>query len=50
MAGWRLIMERPLEKLETEIAAQPIDERDRFRVLQIKEKFARLSSNTDPPA
>jgi integrase len=41
MTGWRPIMERLLEQLEAVITAQPIDERDRFRVLQIKEKFGR---------
>jgi hypothetical protein len=46
MAGWRPIMERLLEKLEAEITAQPIHERDRFRVLQIKEKFGRLTVYT----
>jgi len=42
MTGWRPIMERLLEQLEAEITSQPIDERDRFRILQIKEKFGRL--------
>jgi streptogramin lyase len=42
-AGWRPILERLLGRLETEIAAQPMDDRDRFRVLQIKEKFGRLT-------
>jgi hypothetical protein len=42
-AGWRPILERLLGRLEAEIAAQPMDDRDRFRVLQIKEKFGRLT-------
>ena len=40
--GWRAIMERLLVRLEAVIAAQPVDERDRFRILQVKEKFGRL--------
>ena len=40
-AGWRAIMERLLVRLEAMIAAQPVDERDRFRILQVKEKFGR---------
>jgi hypothetical protein len=46
MTGWRPIMERLLYKLEAEITAQPIEERDRFRILQIKEKFGRLTVYT----
>jgi hypothetical protein len=46
MTGWRPIMERLLEQLEAEITAQPIEERDRFRILQIKEKFGRLTVYT----
>ncbi len=46
MTGWRPIMERLLEKLEAEITAQPIEQRDRFRILQIKEKFGRLTVYT----
>jgi hypothetical protein len=42
-ACWRPILERLLERLEAEIAAQPVDDRDRFRALQIKEKFGRLT-------
>ena len=42
-AGWRPIMERLLERLEEEIEAQPLHDRDRFRILQIKEKFGRLT-------
>lgn len=42
-AGWRSIMERLLQRLEAEIAAQPADHRDRFRIVQIKEKFGRLT-------
>jgi hypothetical protein len=41
-AGWRGIVERLLEKLERAIASQPPDERDRFRVVQLKEKFGSL--------
>jgi hypothetical protein len=46
MTGWRPILERLLYKLEAEITAQPIEERDRFRILQIKEKFGRLTVYT----
>ena len=46
MTGWRPIMERLLEQLEAEINAQPSMERDRFRILQIKEKFGRLTVYT----
>lgn len=42
-AGWRAIMERLLHRLEAEIAFQPADQRDRFRIVQIKEKFGRLT-------
>jgi hypothetical protein len=42
-AGWRPILERLLGRLEALIGAQPMDARDRFRVLQIKEKFGRLT-------
>jgi hypothetical protein len=42
-AGWRAIMERLLERLEAEIARQPPDQRDGFRIAQIKEKFGRLT-------
>jgi hypothetical protein len=31
-----------LERLEALIAAQPADERDRFRIIDVKEKFGRL--------
>jgi hypothetical protein len=41
--GWRSIMERLLARLEAVIAVQPPDERDRFRILQVKEKFGRLT-------
>jgi hypothetical protein len=43
MTGWRAIVERLLANLEAEIAARAVDERDRFRILQIKEKFGRLT-------
>ena len=46
MAGWRPILVRLLEQLEMVIEAQPVDERDRFRILQIKEKFGRLTVYT----
>jgi hypothetical protein len=42
-AGWRSLVERLLVRLEAEIAAQPAEQRDRFRILQIKEKFGRLT-------
>jgi hypothetical protein len=42
-AGWRTIMERLLEGLEAAIVARPAEERDRYRIVQIKEKFGRLT-------
>ena len=42
-AGWRPILERLLRRLEAEIEAQPLDDRDRFRILQIREKSGRLT-------
>jgi hypothetical protein len=47
MAGWRPILERLLGRLESEIVAQPAEERDRFRIVQIKEKFGRLTVYLD---
>src|SRR6266498_2418701 len=44
--GWRPILERLLARLEAVITAQPVDERDRFRILQVKEKFGRLTVYT----
>jgi hypothetical protein len=44
VAGWREVLARLLERLEMAIAAQPVGERDRFRVLQIKEKYGRLTA------
>ena len=44
VAGWRGLLEQLLERLETAIAAQPVGERDRFRILQIKEKYGRLAT------
>jgi hypothetical protein len=41
--GWQPLVERLLLQLETAIAAQPVGERDRFRILQVKEKFGRLT-------
>jgi hypothetical protein len=41
-AGWRGLIERLFEKLECAIAFQAPDERDRFRIIQLKEKFGRL--------
>ena len=37
------ILERLLGRLEAEIAAQPMDYRERFQILQIKEKFGQLT-------
>ena len=42
-AGWRPLMERLLARVEAVITAQQVDERDRFRILQVKEKFGRLT-------
>ena len=39
-------MERLLVRLEAMITTQPVDERDRFRILQVKEKFGRLTVYT----
>ena len=36
-------MERLLARLEAVITAQPVDERNRFGILQVKEKFGRLT-------
>ena len=41
--GWRAIMERLLARLEAAITTQSVDKRDRFRILQVKEKFGRLT-------
>jgi hypothetical protein len=41
--GWRQIIEQLLVRLEAAIAAQPVGSRDDFRVVQIKEKFGRLT-------
>jgi hypothetical protein len=45
--GWAGILERLFERLEPEIARAPLLERDRFRAVQIKEKFARLTVYLD---
>jgi hypothetical protein len=42
-AGWRGLMERLLKRLEAAIMAEPVDQRNRFRIIQIKEKFGRLT-------
>jgi hypothetical protein len=41
--GWRGIIEHLLDQLEAAIAAQPMDRRDQYRIIQIKEKFGRLT-------
>ena len=41
--GWRALVERMLERLEAAIAAQPIGDRDGFRIVQLKEKFGWLT-------
>jgi|SRR5215831_5323585 len=41
--GWRPIVERLLDRLEAEIRAQPLDMRDGCRIVQVKEKFGRLT-------
>jgi hypothetical protein len=43
VSGWRHLVDRMLANLETEIAAQPADQRDGFRIVQLKEKFGRLT-------
>jgi hypothetical protein len=45
--GWRDVVQRMLERLESAIAAQPIDTRDGFRIVQLKEKFGRLTVYLD---
>jgi hypothetical protein len=40
--GWRAIVERLLDELETAIVAQSEERRGRHRVIQLKEKFGRL--------
>lgn len=42
-AGWRPIVMALLERLEKEIEGLPLDRRDRYRVVQIKEKSGRLA-------
>ncbi|HVV49229.1 MAG TPA: hypothetical protein VHO06_06205 [Polyangia bacterium] len=42
-AGWRSVVERLLDQLEAEIEAQPLDRRDAYRIVQIKEKLGRLT-------
>ena len=46
-AGWRALVERMLARLEAAIAAQPIGDRDGFRIVQLKEKFGRLTVYLD---
>jgi hypothetical protein len=46
--GWRSMMERLLVRLEEMITTQPVDDRDRFRILQVKEKFGRLTADSTP--
>jgi hypothetical protein len=41
-AGWRGILVGLLDRLEAAIAGEPVDRRDAFRIVQIKEKFGRL--------
>jgi hypothetical protein len=42
-AGWRGLIARLLDRLERAIAAQAPDERERFRIVQLKEKFGSLT-------
>jgi hypothetical protein len=42
-AGWRGLIEKFLDELEAAIAAEPPDSRDEYRIVQIKEKFGRLT-------
>ena len=46
-AGWRQVLVRLLDKLEAAIRAQPADQRDAFRIVQLKEKFGRLTVYQD---
>jgi hypothetical protein len=41
-SGWRAIIEQLLDSLEPAIAAQPAERRDRYRIVQMKEKFGSL--------
>jgi hypothetical protein len=43
-------MERLLQRLAPEIAAHPADQRDRFRIVQIKEKLGRLTVHPESEA
>lgn len=43
MAGWRQILISLLDQLEAAIAAQRADQRDAFRIVQIKEKWGRMT-------
>ena len=40
--GWRQVVERMLDDLERAIAAQPLETRQKFRIVQLKEKFGLL--------
>jgi hypothetical protein len=42
-AGWRRLIEKFLDELEAAIAAEPPAARDDYRIVQIKEKFGRLT-------
>jgi hypothetical protein len=42
-AGWRQVVVSILDRLEAEIEAQPLDRRDGYRIVQIKEKLGRLT-------
>jgi hypothetical protein len=42
-AGWRRLIEKFLDGLEAAIAAEPPGARDDYRIVQIKEKFGRLT-------
>jgi hypothetical protein len=46
-AGWRQVLVRLLDKLEAAIRAQPADQRDDFRIVQLKERFGRLTVYQD---
>jgi hypothetical protein len=44
-AGWRALIAEFLDRLEHQIEALPLDRRDAYRIVRIKEKLGRLTVN-----